>query len=320
MVNGMMRELRTPRLLLVLLVAVVFAFLPTGAHAQSTFDDDDDVLIRINGDARVQAGERVDTLVVINAAGFVEGTVKNVVMIHGTLTINGTVENDVTVIDGDLILEDDARVDSIALFSSEMQRSPGATVTGDIEERDEFWAFSGTALALFSVWIWLASTIALIVGALVFAAVGGRQLRGAATAMTSQLPNSIVGGVFLWIALPIVAFLLLFTVVGALLSLTVMVFVLPVMWVLGYIVAGARLGLAVTGKLGREDTGKPLLAAALGVLILQLLVIIPVVGWVIAAIAGLWGAGALAYYAFAAAGGRSFEGPASTTGTEAAPA
>ena len=74
------------------------------------------------------------------------------------------------------------------------------------------------------------------------------------------------------------------------------------------------------GRLGREDTGKPLLAAALGVLILQLLVIIPVVGWVIAAIAGLWGAGALAYYAFAAAGGRSFEGPASTTGTEAAPA
>ena len=68
--------------------------------------------------------------------------------------------------------------------------------------------------------------------------------------------NSVVGGVFLWVALPIVAFLIMFTVVGLLLGLTVLLFVLPIMWVLGYIVAGARLGLAITGRMGREPSGK----------------------------------------------------------------
>src|SRR5688572_26401319 len=304
----MMKTLTAPRLLIVFLVAMAFAFVPASAHAQSPPDDDGDVLIRINGDVVVESGEVVDTLVVIDADAVVEGTARDVLVIHGNLLINGTVENDVTVIDGDLELGNNASVDSVQVFSGNIERAPGATVTGDIEEHDEFWAVSGTAVTLFSIWFWVASTLVLVAGALVFAAVGGRQLTNAAMAMTRQFTNTVVGGVFLWIALPIIAFAILFTVVGILLSLTVFVFVLPIMWVLGYIVAGTRLGLAITGRMGREQSGKPLLAAGLGVFILQLIAIIPFLGWLVVAIAGLWGAAALAYTAFAAAGGKSFEG------------
>jgi hypothetical protein len=296
---------------------MAFAFVPANAHAQSPPDDDGDVLIRINGDVVVESGEVVDTLVVIDADAVVEGTARDVLVIHGNLLINGTVENDVTVIDGDLELGNSASVDSVQVFSGNIERAPGATVTGDIEEHDEFWAVSGTAVTLFSIWFWVASTLVLVAGALVFAAVGGRQLTDAAMAMTRQFTNTVVGGVFLWIALPIIAFAILFTVVGILLSLTVFVFVLPIMWVLGYIVAGTRLGLAITGRMGREQSGKPLLAAGLGVFFLQLIAIIPFLGWLVVAIAGLWGAGALAYTAFAAAGGKSFEG---SSGSPSAPA
>ena len=309
----MMKHLHAPRLIIVFLVAVAFAFVPSSVHAQSADEDEGDVLIRINGNVTIPQGEYIETLVVIDANAVVEGTAKDVVVISGDLTIAGTVENDVTVIEGTLRLLDAARIDNAQVYSGDVERAAGATVSGEIKEHDEFWAFSGTAMALFSIWFWLASTIVLVVGALIFAAVGGRQLENAATAMTKHLPNTIVGGVFLWVALPILAFFLLFTVVGLLLSLTVLLFVLPVMWVLGYIVAGSRLGLAITGRLGREHSGKPLLAAGLGVFLLQIVAIIPFIGWVIVAIAGLWGAAALAYTAFAAAGGRSFEGPAPTT-------
>lgn len=304
-----MKTLTAPRIVIVFLVAMAFTFVPASAHAQGPPDDDGDVLIRINGDVVVESGEIVDTLVVIDADAVVEGTARDVLVIHGSLLINGTVENDVTVIDGDLELGNSASVDDVQVFSGSIERASGATVTGDIEEHDEFWAVSGTAVALFSVWFWIASTIVLVAAALIFAAIGGRQLTGAAMAMTRQFVNSVVGGVFLWVALPIIAFLIMFTVVGLLLGLTVLLFVLPIMWVLGYIVAGARLGLAITGRVGREPSGKPLLAAGLGVFILQLIAIIPFLGWIIVAIAGFWGAAALAYTAFAAAGGRSFEGP-----------
>jgi hypothetical protein len=316
----MMKTLTAPRLLIVLLAGMAFAFVPSSAHAQSPPDDDGDVLIRINGDVVVESGEIVDTLVVIDADAVVEGTARDVLVIHGNLLINGTVENDVTVIDGDLELGNSASVDDVQVFSGNIDRASGATVTGDIEEHDEFWAVSGTAVTLFSIWFWVASTLVLVAGALVFAAVGGRQLTNAAMAMTRQFTNTVVGGVFLWIALPIIAFAILFTVVGILLSLTVFVFVLPIMWVLGYIVAGARLGLAITGRMGREQSGKPLLAAGLGVFILQLIAIIPFLGWLVVAIAGFWGAGALAYTAFAAAGGKSFHGPSGSTSAPAAAA
>jgi hypothetical protein len=305
----MMKHLHAPRVLIIFLVAMAFAFVPASAHAQSVDDDDGDLLLRVNGNVLVAEGEYVETLVVIDANAVVEGTARDVVVISGNLTVAGTVEENVTVIDGDINLLGTARVNNVQSFSGDITRASGATVAGDIEEHDQFWAFSGTAVAVFSIWFWVASTIVLLAGALIFAAVGGRQLTGAATAMTKHIPNTIVGGVFLWIALPLVAFAILFTVVGILLSVTVFAFVLPVMWVLGYIVAGTRLGLTITGRLGKEHTGKPLLAAGLGVGLLQIVAVIPFVGWVIAAIAGLWGAAALAYAAFAAAGGKSFEGP-----------
>jgi hypothetical protein len=55
----------------------------------------------------------------------------------------------------------------------------------------------------------------------------------------------------------------------------------------------------------------------LGVIILQIIGLVPFIGWLLVAIAGLWGGAALAYTAFAAAGGKSFD---STTPAPSQPA
>ena len=50
-------------------------------------------------------------------------------------------------------------------------------------------------LAVFSVLVWLGMTIVLVVAGLLFAAIGGRQLSGAADLLTSDATFSILAAV-----------------------------------------------------------------------------------------------------------------------------
>jgi hypothetical protein len=109
--------------------------------------------------------------------------------------------------------------------------------------------------------------------------------------------------------------LVMLTVVGIPLGLGVLLVVLPIAWFLGYIVAGARLGKFILQR--NDATGRPVAATTLGLVILQLGVLVPVVGGIAMVIAGFWGAGALAYSAYRAAGGKGVS--TSTPATPAAP-
>jgi len=75
----------------------------------------------------------------------------------------------------------------------------------------------------------------------------------------------------------------------------------PLLWLLGCLVAGTRLGKALFELAGRRPpSGHPYIAATLGLIALQIIVLVPVVGWAIGALAGMWGSGALAVTAFRA--------------------
>jgi hypothetical protein len=80
---------------------------------------------------------------------------------------------------------------------------------------------------------------------------------------------------------------------------------LPALAILGYITAGTMLGTLITSGLGRAPGNHPYLAAFLGVLLLQIVVVIPFVGWMVATLSGLWGAGAIGLVAYNAARGRT---------------
>jgi hypothetical protein len=286
--------------LLASFVALILALAPGTAFAE----EGDDLLLRVNGDVFVPADQVVGAIIVIDGNAVIEGTVKETVLvIDGNATIGGSVEGDITVIEGNLNLLPSARVDNVNLVRGELNQAPGATVTGEIHEREDFEVF-GAAAAVFGILFWLALTIAILAAGLVFAAIGGRQLTEAAQYMTSEAVGTIVGIVFVFIALPILAVLIMITLIGIPLGLAMILFVLPALWFLGYIVAGARLGGALVGLTGREVGVHPYLATFVGLLLLQLLVLVPVLGALVAFLAGVWGAGALAYLAFRAAGGR----------------
>ena len=83
---------------------------------------------------------------------------------------------------------------------------------------------------------------------------------------------------------------------------------MPALWFLGLIVAGTRLGLAIARRPASRRAATPTLRAFVGLLILQLLILLPLLGAVVVFFAGIWGAGALAVTAFRGAGIKGVRG------------
>lgn len=161
-------------------------------------------------------------------------------------------------------------------------------------------------------------SVAVVIAGLVFAAIAGHQLSTATEVLTGQLAYSILGAVAIGIGLPLVAVLAFLTVVGIPFGLALLFLVLPLLWLLGYLVAGTRLGLALFELAGRRPpSGHPYVAATLGLIVLQIVVLVPFAGWAIGLLAGMWGSGALAVAAFRA--WRGMPGPPSTAAHASSP-
>jgi hypothetical protein len=290
-----------------ILLALPFVLIPVTASAQSP-QEDNDFTLHINGDVTIAKGESVNSVVVINGDLTVEGEVTDfALVINGDAVISGTVTGDLTVISGDIDLASTAVVDNLNSIRGDIIRASGATIQGDVSERDSF-RFLWWAAGLFSVLLWIGMTIAVVAASLLFAAFGGRQLSAASRAMTGDLVNTIIGVFFFWVGVPILAGIAIVTIVGLPFGLGILLFLLPTFGFLGYLVAGTRLGMWALGLGGREPGDRPFLAAGLGTLGLQLLVLIPFLGVAIALLAGIWGGGALAFRVYRNAGGKGFEG------------
>jgi Flp pilus assembly protein TadB len=72
----------------------------------------------------------------------------------------------------------------VNLYRSDLERASGATVNGDIDERDNF--FTVGAGVIFTALAWVGLKVAVILAGLVFAAVGARQLTTAARNLTEK--------------------------------------------------------------------------------------------------------------------------------------
>jgi hypothetical protein len=288
--------MRIGHLLVVVMIGFLVAFMPLTASAQST-DEDDDLLLRVNGDVVLPAGESVNALIVARGNATVAGTVDDFLMvIKGTGSVTGRVDGDIVVVNGTLRLEPGANVQGdVTLVRSDLVRDPAAVVNGDINERSDYsW---GWGSAIFSLLFWFGATIVVLVAGLLFAAFGARQLVGAGRLETQRIGECIVATLIVWIGLPILAVVAFITLIGIPLSLAILIVLLPALGFLGYIVSGTRLGTIILRRDPVEEP-KPYLAAVLGLLVLQIIGLIPFIGGLIIVIATLYGAGALVYYAF----------------------
>jgi hypothetical protein len=288
---------------LALTVALLIALLPVSALAvDGQGEAQDDFLMRISGDLTLPAGEVAGILVGIDNVTTIDGTVENtLVLFDSTAVVRGTVSGDIIAFGGEVRLEDGARVTGdVELFDSMLTRTAGSTVVGEVSERESF-TVSGWDLLVFSTLLWLSITVLVVVAALLFAAVGGRQLTEAGNLISERPLGSILAALIGGLALPFLAVLALVTVIGIPLGITILLVLMPVMLLLGHIVAGTKLGaLLLHGFKRPAADDHPYLATVLGVLLLQLFFLVPFVGGLVAFVAGLLGTGALVLYALRA--------------------
>jgi cytoskeletal protein CcmA (bactofilin family) len=297
----------------IFLVAIILALLPAAGYAQVNQASDSGFVMRIDGDLLVQEGESVDSAFVIDGDVQIDGTVEDLLMIiDGTAEITGRVDGDIFTISTDLTLAPSAVVDGdVRMIEGSLDQQAGSRVTGDID-RDfdlEWWQWF-----LLNIILWVGLTIAVLVLGLLMVAVAPRQTVNAANTMTADPGWSALGAFITFIGVPIVAVLAVITVIGLPLGLAFLIFVLPAVWFVGYLISGVMLGRLIYSRAGDEVRENLYLSAITGLGILQLIMLIPGLGVIIAALLGLWGGGALTLLAW-----RSFRWPRRTAGAPAAP-
>ncbi len=276
------------RIALALLVAFA-ALLPTTAFADS--GDQGGFALRLHGTYTLPPNESVGSVVVIRGDADIAGTVRGrLTVISGNADIAGNVNGAVTVIRGTVTLEAGSHVDHVTIIRGTVNRQEGSVVDHGINRRG-FGFFRGAFFWL----LWLGMTLTIVIAGLIFAAIGGRQLARAAAVLTSDFPYTVLGALAIWIVLPILGLFALISVIGIPVGLALLLAVLPLLWLLGYIVVGARLGEALLSLGGSaRPADHPYVATTLGVILLQIVLLVPVAGWLAAFLAGVWGSGALA--------------------------
>ncbi len=267
---------------------------PTSEITANLTDGEDSVLLKVNGNTQVVAGDTIQNAVVINGNINVAGTVEDTVLVvQGDAVVTGTINGTVSVVRGTLTLEPGSTVKDVMLIDSDLTQADGATITGDLEERGLDFSF-GRGFAVFSLLWWIGMTIVALVAAAIFAWLGRKQLFGSVATLKNDFVKCLITAIVMWILLPLGAALILFTLIGAPLSLSILLVILPLLWLVGVIVVGTFLGSFIVKP---TSTGRAIGAAVLGTLLVSLVSLIPFVA-IITSIAAILGSGAFVYRTF----------------------
>ena len=251
----------------------------------------DDVLVAVNGPIEVAADERLDALVVIDGEARLSGYVDTIVVAGGTATLSGATARTLVVLDGTADLGAGTTIlGDVHTFDGSVTTQEGAVVEGTVSGLEDEFAALAVLLIPLSILFFLGIGMVAIAAALVVAAFAARQVREVEATITREPGQSLVAGLVGLIGLPLVAVLLIVTVVGAPVGLTLLIIVLPAVALLGWLVAAIWVGDWLVARMrGTRESERPYLAAILGVIVLALAGVLPFVS----AIATLFGLGGL---------------------------
>lgn len=263
---------------LVCLVAFAAALVPLAAFAQDS-NSEDEFVLRIDGSEFVRADKSVGVAIVINGDLEVEGRVNDFMMvIDGDIAVlNGAVvDADIVLIDGTLTLRDGSVVngDIRASDDATVITEEGSQFNGSF--RDDLFDRDMSAAVIWNVFLsfliaWGLTTLVMLLTAVIFAGVGGRQLASSALFMTARPAGTVLSALVFWILVSGAIALLFVTILGSPLAFLVSIIAVMV-WLLGYVVAGTRVGAMALGRKIVDEPGvHPYLTAVLGVLILQVI-------------------------------------------------
>jgi hypothetical protein len=243
------------------------------------------------GELTIPAGEHVDTVIAAGATVIVKGEVNAIVVVDGTLRLEGATTEAVVAVGSTVSLDAATTVlGDVRTLDTTVDRADGAEITGSIRGLETDLINIGLVLAPLFILFAIGLAIASVVAGLALAALAAKQVRAAEALIRNEPGPVLIAGLIAMVVLPLVAVAALFTVIGAPVGIGLLVVVWPAVALLGYLVAGIFIGEWVLERLrGPQPAERPYLAAVVGVLILQVIGFIPLVG----AIASLFGFGAV---------------------------
>ncbi|HEX6577446.1 MAG TPA: polymer-forming cytoskeletal protein [Jiangellaceae bacterium] len=241
----------------------------------------------LTGRADVPEGEEVGDLVVFHGSSTIDGTVNgSVTAFDAPVTVSGRVDGDLVVFNGRVELLDGADVTGDVVSRSEPEVASGATIGGDTERIQTNYNWDGFGWVGRLAW-WLAVSVSTLVVGLVLLWLVGPGARRIAEAGWTGIGPSIGWGLLAFFGLPILGIIALVTIVGIPLGLGVLA-ALGLIYALGYS--------ATAWIVGRRILGEPtawVLAFLAGWGILRLLALVPVLGGLVGFAAVVFGLGAL---------------------------
>lgn len=283
-------RLRPWRLLLgVSVVLLWLAAIPARGQAQN----EPGFILRINGDARVSATETEGAIVVVNGTAYVDGSAEALIVINGDAVVEGGKLNSIFVTNGTARLGNGTVVTGdVELVNAEMVKGDNVMIEGDVSYGGG--RRFGKGMLLFGILFGLGAAIAVIVSGLATAAIAPHGVREAGALLTDELGKTFIATLVIWIGFPVVVAIAFMTVVGIPVGLGILVFLLPALAFIGYLIVGIRLGDYLLGVVrGSDEAWHPYLAAIVGLLALLLMGWLPVVGSVVSPIAALLGSGTI---------------------------
>jgi hypothetical protein len=315
-------------LLLVVLALSLTAFRQAGPAPQAPADK-----LVLGGNYTLGEGETLDgNLIVMGGNATLETgslVTQDVVILGGNLLARGTISGDVNVIGGLVTLGESAVVEGdVNSFSGQVLQDEGAQVEGDLNNdltlpfyftgpgKIDIPNLNGDFLAPFAkvsplntgiglvgslLW-WLGrSFIWAILALLVVLFLPRNTERAADAAIAKPVVAGGLGCLTLLIA-PVILFLLIITICGIPISLLGL-FLLVVAWAFGIIALGVETGKRLAALM-KQDWALPV-SAMIGTFLLTLLVnglgaLVPCIGWIVPALVGMIGLGAVLVTRFGA--------------------
>ena len=274
--------------LFALSVAFAAGVAPASAQTgpETGSDTDTETHVVLTGRAEVRAGERAETVVILDGPAVIDGHVEGpVVALNGDIRVSGTVEEDVVALNGRATIVSGGRVGGDVVSSDAPQVDPGATVEGDIEEV----RLSLRTLGIF-FWVawWVAVTVSLLLLGIALLALAPAAM-AASYAVAGGEPGRAIGwGLLVAVGLPVVSVLIMFSVVGIPLGLLGLLSV-ALLYATGYVVAALTLGRTIV-----KEPGSRYVAFLVGLVILRLVGLVPFLGGLVTFLAAAFGLGALA--------------------------
>lgn len=261
------------------------------AEAEAGVRREGSFTLRAGGSITISADEQAGLVIVLGGDARVAGQVDTLLVVGGSALLEGARVGELTVVGGVADLRGGAVVDGgVHLVGAELRRSADAMIRGTVtqEQTPRWGAFP------FGLLFALGASLFTVLAGLIAVAVAPRAVASVERALGEHLGPVALAGVVLWLVVPPAAILLVLSIIGLPIGLGVLLFGLPLLAFLGYLLCGIALGTRLIAAFGGAHAKeRRWLAPVVGLATLMLAGAVPLLGALVGLGATFLGGGAI---------------------------